>query len=322
MKKFSTIFTLAVTLLFVFLYLVFPARTYSQQTIRFAVIGDFGWESKQAEDVANLVKSWKPDFVITTGDDNYDYGEDSTIDINIGQYYSEFISPYKGKFGKGDTINRFFPTLGNHDWRVAGAVPYFKYFTLPGNERYYDFIKGPVHFFALDTDKHEPDGNTDSSIQAKWLQEKLLSSTSKWKIVYLHHAPYCSGKDHGNFAPAQWKYKEWGASAILAGHEHLYERLTIDSLLYLVNGSGGRSLYTFAEPIEGSQVRYCDDYGAQLVTATEDCINFKFFTRNDSLVDSYTLYSSSIPRLNIPGAVDSTIVPIPDTTNTNMLKPL
>jgi tartrate-resistant acid phosphatase type 5 len=273
------------------LFFALSPYSFAQQKIRFAVIGDFGWESKQAEDVANLVKSWKPNFVITTGDDNYDYGEDSTIDKNIGQYYSEFISPYTGKFGKGDTINRFFPTLGNHDWRVAGAVPYLKYFTLPGNERYYDFVQGPVHFYALDSDKHEPDGNADTSIQAKWLQERMQQSASRWNIVYVHHAPYCSGKDHGNFKPAQWPYKKWGATAVLAGHEHLYERLTIDSLIYFVNGSGGRSLYTFAKPIDGSQVRYCDDYGAQLVTATDDSIRFDFYSRVGKLIDTYTIFT-------------------------------
>ena len=36
--------------------------------------------------------------------------------------------------------------------------PYFDYFTLPGNERYYDFTWGPVHLFALDDIDSEPDG--------------------------------------------------------------------------------------------------------------------------------------------------------------------
>ena len=30
--------------------------------------------------------------------------------------------------------------------------------TLPGNERYYDFVQGPVHFFVIDSDQNEPDG--------------------------------------------------------------------------------------------------------------------------------------------------------------------
>ncbi len=87
----------------------------------------------------------------------------------------------------------FFPTLGNHDWYTNDAQPYLDYFTLPGNERYYDFVWGPVHFFALDSDEHEPDGVNAGSAQAAWLQQGLAASTSPWNIVYTHYPPYSSG---------------------------------------------------------------------------------------------------------------------------------
>ena len=49
--------------------------------------------------------------------------------------------------------------------------PYLDYFTLPGNERYYDVAIGPVHLFAVDSDPREPDGNTEGSVQARWLRD-------------------------------------------------------------------------------------------------------------------------------------------------------
>lgn len=109
------------------------------------------------------------DFVITVGDNNYPSGAASTIDPNIGQHYHQFISPYRGSYGAGATTNRFFPTLGNHDWESLQCQngvctgPHFDSFTLPGNERYYEFEQGPVHFFALDSDPREPDGTTSTS---------------------------------------------------------------------------------------------------------------------------------------------------------------
>src|ERR1043165_8430148 len=54
---------------------------------RFAVIGDYGSGSQNEADVANLVKSWSPQFILTTGDNNYPHGEATTIDPNIGQFY-------------------------------------------------------------------------------------------------------------------------------------------------------------------------------------------------------------------------------------------
>ena len=65
--------------------------------MRFAVIGDYGLDSVPEADVARLVQGWEPDLVLTTGDNNYDYGEASTIDRNIGQYYCDFIYPYYGR---------------------------------------------------------------------------------------------------------------------------------------------------------------------------------------------------------------------------------
>ena len=38
---------------------------------------------------------------------------------------------------------------------------------------------------------------------------------------------------------AQWPYGEWGADAVLAGHDHTYERLFINGVTYFVNGMGG-----------------------------------------------------------------------------------
>ena len=64
------------------------------------------------------------------------------------------------------------------------------YFTLPGNERYYDFTWGPVHFFALDSDPNESDGITPDSVQGQWLQAQLAASTSPWNLVYTHFDSY------------------------------------------------------------------------------------------------------------------------------------
>src|SRR5262245_16628557 len=107
---------------------------------RFAVIGDYGSASPDEAAVAARVASWSPEIVVTVGDNNYPQGAQATIDDNVGQYYSAFIHPYVGTYGPGGTVNRFFPALGNHDWMTAGAVPYLGYFTLPGNERYYDVV--------------------------------------------------------------------------------------------------------------------------------------------------------------------------------------
>jgi tartrate-resistant acid phosphatase type 5 len=279
------------------------------QTVRFAVIGDYGSDGANEASVAFLVKSWSPDFVITVGDNNYPSGYASTIDVNIGKHYQQFIGNYKGAYGTGSSTNRFWPTLGNHDWggtipNPTGANPYLAYFTLPGNERYYDFTSGPVHLFALDSDGNEPDGTSSSSLQAGWLQARMTASSAPWKLVYFHHPPYSSGQ-HGSAIDMRWPFEQWGASAVLAGHDHTYERLSINGFPYFVNGLGGRSIYSFGTPISGSVYRYNASYGAMLVTATSTSIRFEFYNTAGTRIDSLTLTKGGVAP-SAPTGLDAT----------------
>jgi tartrate-resistant acid phosphatase type 5 len=237
--------------------------------------------------VAALVHGWKADFVITVGDNNYPNGSAATIDRNVGQYYHDLIHPYSGAYGAGADRNRFFPTLGNHDWVNPGAQAYRDYFTLPGNERYYDFTWGPVHLFALDSSPDEPDGIGAGSRQAAWLRAGLAASQAPWKIVYMHHPPFSSGP-HGSSPRLQWPFAAWGASAVLAGHDHIYERIEHDGIPYFVDGVGGSILYALGHPVEGSQIRYDADFGAMLVEASDNEITFRFVTRDGETVDNTT----------------------------------
>ena len=239
-----------------------------------------------------MIDSWQVDFVITVGDNNYPDGASSTMDRNVGQYYHAYIYPYTGGYGDGSDINRFFPTLGNHDWTSPGGQPYLDYFTLPGNERYYDFQLRAVHLFAVDSDEREPDGFRRDSAQANWLRDSLAISEATWKIVYFHHAPYSSGF-HGSTIWMRWPFQEWGASAVLAGHDHTYERVLVNGFPYFVNGLGGSSRYTFGIPVEGSQVRYSADFGAMLVEATRESVTFQFINRAGTVIDTYTLTAGS-----------------------------
>jgi 3',5'-cyclic AMP phosphodiesterase CpdA len=232
------------------------------------IIGDYGSSGPAEARVAALVARLRPDFVITTGDNNYPYGEAETIDENIGRYFQAFIAPYRGRFGSGAKENRFFPCLGNHDWASLGAKPYLDYFSLPNNERYYQIVRGNVQLFALDSDPNEPDGNTVDSKQAHWLEALLGAAVVPWRIVFFHHPPYSSSTFHGSSVGMRWPFAEWGASVVYSGHDHTYERLEVDGLPYIVNGVGGRDLYEIGEPLPESLVRHAGVYGLVLVTAT------------------------------------------------------
>jgi hypothetical protein len=252
--------------------------------VRFAVIGDFGLAGTNAARVAGLVTSWDPDFIVTTGDNNYFQGAKETIDLNIGRYYCQFIGNYLGKPGAGSAVNRFWPSPGNHDWLAPGLKPYLDYFTLPGNERYYDVARGLVHLYSLDSDFNEPDGNTKDSTQAHWLRDTLAGSTECFNVVFFHHPPLSSGP-HGSTFEMQWPFEAWGADAVLAGHDHLYERLEVGRIPYFIVGLGGSSAYDFVTMLSETRMQYHEQFGALRVTADPHGMTFEFINVNGEIVD-------------------------------------
>jgi hypothetical protein len=161
--------------------------------VTFAAFADYGSDSTGERRVADLVKSWNPDLIITGGDNLY---SPTSIDNAIGKYYSDFIGNYHGNWGSGSSTNRFFPAIGNHDYTEGGGwADYQAYFTLPGNERYYDFVRGPIHFFAIDSNPAgigaaPGDGRSPTSVQGNWLRNGLAAPLAL-KIVYASWSYSC-----------------------------------------------------------------------------------------------------------------------------------
>ena len=272
-------------------------------SITFAVIGDYGSDSPQEDSVAKMVKSWNPDFIITTGDNNYFTGSASTINAHIGKYYCDYIynpdapanEQCNGKATR-DKVNRFFPSPGNHDNYAPHLKPYLDYFTLPGNEKDYDFSWGPVHFYSINSGI---DGKIDSnSPAATWLKKELAKNTSPFKFVYFHHPPY-SGGHHGSSKNMRWPFTQWGVDAVLCGHEHFYARVkdkTVANPIYFICGNSGTNEHyaTNTHPLDPNRFEYITDnihFGSIKVTATTHKVTFEYFVveKPDHPVDIYVI---------------------------------
>jgi tartrate-resistant acid phosphatase type 5 len=186
--------------------------------------------------------------------------------------------------------------LGNHDYDDLGVSAYTNYFTLPENERYYDFTMGPVHFFMLDSEPNEPDGNTATSTQAQWLHSALAASTSRYSIVDFHEPAYSSGF-HGLNPTMQWPFEAWGTKAVINGHDHDYERIMRDDngdgtlMPTFISGLGGHGEDAFTTVVAGSQFRYNANDGALIVTASDTSLKFEFWSvaGGGTLIDSHTM---------------------------------
>lgn len=268
-----------------------------ERKTRFALLGDFGVDNAAEAAVADLVKAWGPDFIVTLGDNNYPDGSAATIDAAIGKYYSDYIFPYRGAFGRGATEQRFFACLGNHDWDTGSPRPHQDYFDLPGNERYWELAKGPVRFFCLDSDPREPDGTTSTSIQGKWLEQRLRPATDAFRLVVFHHPSHSSGQ-HGSQAYMQWPFQAWGASAVYTGHDHNYERFDFGpgTIPYVVQGLGGANLRPMATSRAGQAIAYAEKHGVSFVEADERYADFTAVTVGRDRVDEHVLVSDRESR--------------------------
>ncbi len=280
--------------------IIAPPSSFTKTGTVFAVIGDYGDDDDNTRRVVALMKSWTPDFIITTGDNDYSDGRYRGtfrgLELGVGQYFHDFIGNYQGTSGPGSAVNRFFPTPGDHDWGDTCTDPrglddYLRYFTLPsassGNERYYEFRQGPVHFFSLHSVPGcEPDGVTATSRQAAWVQTTLNASTAPFRIGYFHHPPHSSGLHVGEGAHMRWPWQAWRFDVILSGNDHIYERLSVDGVTYLVVGLGGVDRHGMSATVPGSQVRFNADYGALRGEVFDDRVRLHFVTVTGVVVDS------------------------------------
>ncbi len=276
-----------------------PTTTTLPPPTTFAVLGDFGDGGPNEPAAAAMIHAWSPDFIVTAGDNAYG---STTYDEAVGRYYSDWIGHYQGDHGPGSDVNRFFPALGNHDFTDAGLDHYLAYFDLPGagyasssgNERYYDVVTGPVHWFMVDSYRAEPDGIEADSVQAAWLRDALAASGSPWNVVVFHHAPYGS-THHKGTATMRWPFADWGADLVINGHNHDYERFVVDGITYVTVGLGYTNVPLGDDPLDPHSVFFYGgpDTGALHLVACDDALVGDFTTVGSGVIDSFALGSGS-----------------------------
>jgi predicted phosphodiesterase len=244
-------------------------------SVRLAVIGDYGTGEQLQIDVANqMVKSraaFPFEFVITLGDNLYTGSQPSDFDKG-------FAVPYKVLLAAGVP---FYATLGNHD---ATNERFYKPFNMNG-ANYYTYKKGSVRFFALDT-------NYMDEKQVAWLETQLRNAgNGNWKICYFHHALYSSGKFHGPATDLRKVleplFVRYGVDVVLAGHEHVYERLLPQQgIYYFTEGASGELRAGNLAPSPMTAKGFDADRSFLLIEISGDDLYFQATSRTGVTVDS------------------------------------
>lgn len=166
---------------------------------------------------------------------------------------------------------RIRPVPGNHEYRSRNAAPYFAYWGAQAGEAgrgYYSFDLPGWHLIALNSNID----NEPGTAQYAWLQADLAATEAPCLLAFWHHPVYSSGR-HGGRAEmgAVWRLLyERGASLVLSGHDHDYERFAPlnaqgapdpeRGLRQFVVGTGGAELRKVRRATHAQSRRFTADH--------------------------------------------------------------
>ncbi|WAC15154.1 metallophosphoesterase [Dyadobacter pollutisoli] len=213
---------------------------------RIGVFGDCGTNSANQLNVRNQMGAYLGanymDAWLLLGDNAYNTGTDA-------EFQSGFFNVYKDSFLKQ---NPLYPCPGNHDYANTlarqndHAIPYNNIFSSPiageaggvasGNNAYYSFDYGNIHFLSLDSYGREDNSTRlydTLGKQVQWIKQDLAANANKdWVVAYWHHPPFTKGSHDSDTETELLKIREnfirilerSGVDLILCGHSHDYER--------------------------------------------------------------------------------------------------
>jgi predicted phosphodiesterase len=263
----------------------------AERSIKFAIIGDSGRGSKEQYEIAAQMAAYRQrfdyKFVLMAGDNIYE-GPATEEDYRL-----KFEAPYKPLLDAGV---RFYAALGNHD--DTNQV-FYKPFNMDGR-RYYTFVPpvDPItrwdtraRFFALDS-------TYLSFEQIRWFEKEVTESRAEWKIAFLHHPLYTSGRytlaARGVRLALESAFVNGGIDVVFSGHEHIYERTELQrGVLYFITGGAGSLRAGDASASRLVARSYDRDYHFMLAEISDAGFFFQAINRTGVTIDAGSMRTAT-----------------------------
>ncbi len=139
-----------------------------------------------------------------------------------------------------------YPAIGNHD--IDTMSYWYRFFALPGNERYYSVRCGNSAFYCLNA--FESLGS--SSSQYQWLLAALRADSAdpevRHRFAWFHYPPYTTSTVYSGYTEARQYacplFERYGVDVVFCGHVHAYEHSAVNGVHYITTGGGGATLST------------------------------------------------------------------------------
>jgi acid phosphatase len=277
--------------------------------LNFLIFGDWGRKGQVdqvavARQMALGASQIDASFVVSVGDNFYDYGVDSPGD-------PQWKASFEDVYSAASLQVPWNVILGNHDyrgncqaqidyssvsprWRMPSRY-YARTENLPGGslaEMLYIDTSPFVPSYAKDARMGKEVASQDTAKQIEWIDRTLSESKAPWKIVIGHH-PIYSGGEHGD-TPALIErvlplFQKHGVQAYFNGHDHDLQHLAAGPLQLFCTGAGStvrpvkkadQGLFALSQP------------GFVAVCLKPEEMEVRMITSNGEIV-----HSATVPRI-------------------------
>jgi len=260
------------------------------EDLRFAVLGDSRSYPNDWAEVATSVLNMRPDLMVFAGDMVTNGRKDYLWD-------QEFFSP------AADLLAEIplYAVIGNHE---QNCTLFQEIFLTPGGKNWVQQV-GNVLLVGIDG---AMDWSTGTYLFS-WLESLLAASDADFIFLTTHYPAWSSGY-HGRVNASGIPreegintsrsiimplLEEYNATAMFAGHDHIYERSEPPGgVSMIVTGGAGAPMYSMVEnaAIQNPySVVYAREYHFCILTVDGDVCTMEVFTNDGGLIDSRTWYA-------------------------------
>ncbi len=247
--------------------------------------GDAPNQPEVFSEIANRIIAEEPNIVVLTGDYVYNVGTNNADNLYAWSLLTNIT----------DRIGHYAPVIGvigNHDTGASSGSYQPQYFldafyNTGEGKTYFSLNYAGVHFTMLDSEVYGQEGRITGT-QWDWLVQDLANNTNSMKFIFSHrplfpttHIGSSLDINKTERDALQTLFEADNVTLFGAGHDHAYDRLTVNGVTHVISGGLG------APPYESSWGAAINCYESTEVSA--HVVNISTIEPDGSLFAEYVI---------------------------------